>query len=189
MNIATRKFAALKSAPPVSKTTPTPWLLWNSARMIANTNSPSSSNSTPVLLMIATTRTPKMFSSVMTTQRDDRDPLLVGQAVGRHVAEADVVDAPGSASAAASPRRPRRSARPPTGRSSPRTTRTAWSGSAASSTGTPSPRSGSGEETSAKFSATMNWPSATTGNVQMNAPPSVPTPRMNSVKMPVAGEM
>ena len=35
--------------------------------MIANTNRPSSSNSTPVLLMIATTRTPKMFSSVMTT--------------------------------------------------------------------------------------------------------------------------
>ena len=35
----------------------------------------------------------------------------------------------------------------------------------------------------------MNWPSATTGNVQMNAPPSVPTPRRNSVKMPVAGEM
>ena len=67
MNIAMRKFDALKSGPPVSKTTPMPWLLWNSARMIANTNSPSSSNSTPVLLMIATTRTPKMFSSVMTT--------------------------------------------------------------------------------------------------------------------------
>jgi hypothetical protein len=28
-----------------------------------------------------------------------------------------------------------------------------------------------------------------TGNVQMNVPPSVPTPRMNSVKMAVAGEM
>src|SRR4051812_49024398 len=44
-------------------------------------------------------------------------------------------------------------------------------------------------DTSAKFRATMNWPSATTGQVQKNAPPSVPTPRMNSVKMPVAGEM
>ena len=51
------------------------------------------------------------------------------------------------------------------------------------------PAIGKWEETSAKFIATMNWPSATTGNVQMNAPPSVPTPRMNSVKMPVAGEM
>ena len=35
--------------------------------MIANTNRPSSSNSTPVLLISATTRTPKMFSSVITT--------------------------------------------------------------------------------------------------------------------------
>ena len=51
------------------------------------------------------------------------------------------------------------------------------------------PASGKCEETSANTSATMNWPSATTGNVQMNAPPSVPMPRMNSVKMPVAGEM
>src|SRR4051794_22078529 len=47
MNIATRKFAALNSGPPVWKTTPTPWLLWNAARMIANTNRPSNSNSTP----------------------------------------------------------------------------------------------------------------------------------------------
>ena len=44
-------------------------------------------------------------------------------------------------------------------------------------------------ETSANTRATMNWPAATTGKVQMNAPPSVPIPRMNSVKMPVAGEM
>src|SRR5215210_673689 len=81
MNIATRKFPALKSGPPVSKTTPTPWLLWNSARMIANTNNPSSSNTTPVLLISATTRTPKMFSSVDHHERDERDPLLVGEAV------------------------------------------------------------------------------------------------------------
>ena len=67
MNIATRKFEALNAGPPVSNTTPTPWLLWKSARMIANTNSPSSSNSTPVLLISATTRTPKTFSSVITT--------------------------------------------------------------------------------------------------------------------------
>ena len=92
MNIATRKFEALKSGPPVSKTTPTPWLLWNSARMTAKTNSPSSSNSTPVLLMIATTRTPKMFSSVMTTSVMIAIQLLVVEAVGRHVAEPDVVD-------------------------------------------------------------------------------------------------
>ena len=64
--MATRKFAALNAGPPVSNTTSTPWLLWNAARMIANTNSPSSSNSTPVLLISATTRTPKMFSSVIT---------------------------------------------------------------------------------------------------------------------------
>ena len=51
------------------------------------------------------------------------------------------------------------------------------------------PASGKWLETSANTSATMNCPSATTGNVQMNAPPSVPIPRMNSVKMPVAGEM
>ena len=35
--------------------------------MIANTNSPSSSNSTPVLLTSATIRTPNVFSSVITT--------------------------------------------------------------------------------------------------------------------------
>ena len=64
--MATRKFAALNAGPPVWKTTSTPWLLLNSARMIANTNRPSSSNRTPVLLMRATTRTPKMFSSVIT---------------------------------------------------------------------------------------------------------------------------
>ena len=92
MNIATRKFEALKSGPPVSKTTSTPWLLWNSARMTANTNSPSSSNSTPVLLMIATTRTPKMFSSVITTSVTIAIHRWLVEAVGRHVAEPDVVD-------------------------------------------------------------------------------------------------
>ena len=44
-------------------------------------------------------------------------------------------------------------------------------------------------ETSAKFSATMNWPSATIGQLQMNTPPMVMIPRKNSVKMPVEGEM
>ncbi len=34
---------------------------------IAKTNMPRISNSTPVLLMIATSRTPKMFSTVITT--------------------------------------------------------------------------------------------------------------------------
>ncbi len=35
----------------------------------------------------------------------------------------------------------------------------------------------------------MNWPMATTGQVQMNTPPMVPRPRANSVKIPVDGEM
>ena len=51
------------------------------------------------------------------------------------------------------------------------------------------PASGKWLDTSAKFSAMMNWPSATTGQVQMNTPPSVVRPRAKSVKMPVDGEI
>jgi len=35
----------------------------------------------------------------------------------------------------------------------------------------------------------MNWPIATTGQVQMNTPPMVTRPSANRVKMPVDGEM
>ena len=43
--------------------------------------------------------------------------------------------------------------------------------------------------TSAKFRATMNWKTATTGHVQNRRAPSADMPRKKSVKMPVDGEM
>jgi hypothetical protein len=66
MNIATRKNDRLNGAGnskmlPVlleSKTTPNPWLLWATARMIAKTTMPRTSKNTPVLLTIATIFTP-----------------------------------------------------------------------------------------------------------------------------------
>ena len=51
------------------------------------------------------------------------------------------------------------------------------------------PASGKWLDTSAKFSAMMNWPIATIGQVQMKTPPIVIRPSANSVKMPVDGEM
>ena len=66
MNIATRKNDMLNGAGnwkmfPVllpSKITPTPWLLWATARMMANTTIPRISKKTPVLFTMATTFTP-----------------------------------------------------------------------------------------------------------------------------------
>jgi len=51
------------------------------------------------------------------------------------------------------------------------------------------PATGKWLDTSAKFRAMRNWPSATTGQVQMNTPPSVVSPSANRVKIPVDGEM
>ncbi len=51
------------------------------------------------------------------------------------------------------------------------------------------PATGKWLDTSAKFIAMTNWPAATTGQVQMNTPPSVVRPSANRVKMPVDGEM
>ena len=48
-----------------STITPTPWLSYAMARMIANTTIPRISNTTPVLLTIATSLTPKMLRTVM----------------------------------------------------------------------------------------------------------------------------
>ena len=45
-------------AVPVLLITPMPWWLWNASRISANTNMPRISKTTPVLLMIATSRTP-----------------------------------------------------------------------------------------------------------------------------------
>ena len=67
MNIATRKVPVVRLVPPVWKMTAPDWWWWNSARTNANTTMPRISNSTPVLLMIATRRTPKMFSTVIAT--------------------------------------------------------------------------------------------------------------------------
>ena len=138
--------------------------------MIANTNSPSSSNSTPVLLISATTRTPKMFSSVITTQRAGRDPLLVGQRCRRPCSMPMSLSIGISVSGSVATHGGHGQRARPQVDPAARTRRTASSARGTSSTGTPSRRSGSGVETSAKFSATMNCPSATTGHVQMNAP-------------------
>ncbi len=53
--------------PPVWKITPADWWWWNAARMNAKITIPRISNITPVLLISATSRTPKMFSTVMIT--------------------------------------------------------------------------------------------------------------------------
>ena len=58
MNIPTRNALAVRWVPPVLKITPTPWWLWNRARMKANTTMPRISKMTPVLLTMATSRTP-----------------------------------------------------------------------------------------------------------------------------------
>ncbi len=66
MNIATRKNGSVAGAgnsrkfPVLSALTitPMPWLLWATARMIANTTMPRISKNTPVLLTIATSLTP-----------------------------------------------------------------------------------------------------------------------------------
>ena len=63
--MATRNVERLTSVPAESNTTPTPWWLWKSARTNAKTTIPRISNSTPVLLTIATRRTPKMLRSVI----------------------------------------------------------------------------------------------------------------------------
>ena len=44
--------------PPLLVTTLKPWWLWKISSTIANTNMPRISNSTPVLLISATSRTP-----------------------------------------------------------------------------------------------------------------------------------
>jgi hypothetical protein len=51
------------------------------------------------------------------------------------------------------------------------------------------PASGKWLVTSAKFSATTNWNSATTGQVHHSRAPRADIPRKNRVKMPVDGEM
>ena len=51
------------------------------------------------------------------------------------------------------------------------------------------PATGKCELTSAKFSAMMSWPMTTMGQLQKKKPPAREMPRMNSVKMPVDGEM
>ena len=58
MNIAARNVLPLTGRPALLVTTPKPWWLWKAIRMMANTNMPRISNSTPVLLMMATSRTP-----------------------------------------------------------------------------------------------------------------------------------
>jgi hypothetical protein len=51
------------------------------------------------------------------------------------------------------------------------------------------PATGKWLESSAKFNATTNCMSATTGQVQKRYAPIAAIPRKNSVKMPVDGEM
>ena len=58
MNIAARNEAGSTRKPALLVTTWKPWWLWNAIRTIANTNMPRISNTTPVLLMSATSRTP-----------------------------------------------------------------------------------------------------------------------------------
>ena len=67
MNIAMRKSPTVGLVPPASKITPAPWWLWKSASTKAKTTIPRISKSTPVLLTMATSRTPKMFRTVITT--------------------------------------------------------------------------------------------------------------------------
>ncbi len=58
MNIAARNELGPTWKPALFVTTWKPWWLWNAIRISANTNMPRISNTTPVLLMIATSRTP-----------------------------------------------------------------------------------------------------------------------------------
>src|SRR4051794_21256991 len=51
------------------------------------------------------------------------------------------------------------------------------------------PATGMWLESSAKESAMMNWPSATSGQLQKKTPPIVVRPSAKSAKMPVDGEM
>ena len=58
MNIAARNVLGATWMPALLVITWKPWWLWKASRISANTNMPRISNSTPVLLMIATSRTP-----------------------------------------------------------------------------------------------------------------------------------
>ena len=58
MNIAARNEAGPTCSPALFVTTLKPWWLWKASRISANTNMPRISKITPVLLMIATSRTP-----------------------------------------------------------------------------------------------------------------------------------
>jgi hypothetical protein len=51
------------------------------------------------------------------------------------------------------------------------------------------PATGKCELTSAKLRPTSNCPTTTMGQLQKNAGPARPIPRMKRVKMPVDGEM
>ncbi len=65
MNIAMRNVPVVRLVPPVWKITPADWWWWNNASTNAKTTMPRISNSTPVLLMIATSLTPKMLRIVI----------------------------------------------------------------------------------------------------------------------------
>src|SRR5713101_1150543 len=65
MNIAMRNVPVVRLVPPVWKITAADWWWWKSASTNANTTMPRISNNTPVLLMIATSLTPKMFKTVI----------------------------------------------------------------------------------------------------------------------------
>ncbi len=58
MNIAATNVLPVTGRPALLVTTPMPWWLWKASSTSAKTNMPRISNSTPVLLMIATSRTP-----------------------------------------------------------------------------------------------------------------------------------
>ena len=58
MNIAARNVLPVTGTPPLLVTTWKPWWLWKASSTSANTNMPRISKTTPVLLMIATSRTP-----------------------------------------------------------------------------------------------------------------------------------
>ena len=58
MNIAARNVLPFTGMPALLVTTLKPWWLWKAISTSANTNMPRISNTTPVLLMIETSRTP-----------------------------------------------------------------------------------------------------------------------------------
>ncbi len=58
MNIAARNVLPVTGRPALLVTTWKPWWLWNASSTSANTNMPRISNTTPVLLMSETSRTP-----------------------------------------------------------------------------------------------------------------------------------